>query len=644
METQNKIYNIDDTPLEATIQEVISLLRIELVTCTELEVLWNQLVKEYHYLGYEKMIGPRVKYLVWLDKRVIAAISYNQAAYKLKARDFFIDWSEDEKKRYLPNVLNNNRFLILPWVHIKNLASHIISLSIRHLKRDWPKIYQKIPYLIETFVDIEKYDGTCYRASNWRYIGETSGYGKIGVTYQYHGNCKGVFLYTIKRNFRKLMGCTGRPHRVLKKNNKYLGMVSMQLQKNDWHEGIMQEANIRGVVDNLAEMLKKFMNRFEGCFNRSEQTYNVNIYVKGLLSNLERKSAEPIALEYIDNPRGARNLQFFMKDAKWDDEGVKEIYQKGLSELICEPEGMITVDESGFVKKGKNSVGVARQYCGSVGKVENSQVGVFVGYSGARGYGLISSQLFMPEKWFEDDYEKLRTECAVPKDLKFQTKPQIATDLINEIEKTGLFNAKWIGVDCLYGNSKEFLDSISKKYLYFADIHKDARIWRSEPVFEVPEYKGRGPQPKKMVATTKPETVSKIVEDENIPWKKMYLGEGSKGSIYSDIKCLRIFRGFENENGELSTESCWLFIRRSADGQVRFSVSNAPENITLEELCKASLMRWPIEQCFNEAKDELGMDHYEGRSWTAWHRHMLLVFMASAFLLEIRLLVTIKKK
>lgn len=241
-----------------------------------------------------------------------------------------------------------NRFLILPWVHIKNLASHIISLSIGHLKQDWTKIYQKVPYLIETFVDLEKYDGTCYRASNWRYIGETSGYGKVGATYQYHGKRKGVFLYTIKKNFKKLIGCTGRPHRVLKKNNKYLGMVNMQLQKNDWHEGIMEEANVRGVVDKLAEMLKNFMNRFESCFHRSEQTYNVNVYVKGLLSNLERKSAEPIALEYIENPRGARNLQFFMKDAKWDDEGVEQIYQNGLSERICEPEGMLTVDESGF--------------------------------------------------------------------------------------------------------------------------------------------------------------------------------------------------------------------------------------------------------------------------------------------------------
>lgn len=195
---------------------------------------------------------------------------------------------------------------------------------------------------------------------------------------------------------------------------------------------------------------------------------------------------------------------------------------------------MITVDESGFVKKGKHSVGMARQYCGSVGKVENSQVGVFVGYSGSKGYGLISAQLFMPEKWFGEDYTQLRKECAVPDDLTFQTKPQIALDLIRKMEQSDLFKAKWIVMDCLYGNSKEFLEAISDNYWYLADIHNDALAWRVQPTFEVPDYKGRGPRPKKMAATTPAEPVSKIAGDDTIPWRKMVLGEGSKGPIYSD--------------------------------------------------------------------------------------------------------------
>src|SRR5665648_1067286 len=434
---------------------------------------------------------------------------------------------------------------------------------VSRTEHDAHLLYRTEPYILGSCVDRTKYEGTCYRAANWLYVGETSGFGKVGVTYSYHGNKKGVFLYTLNKNFKQLMGCTGKPLRVLK-TKKRSERIIMQLQKNTWHEGIIEEANVRGIMDKLPDMLCDYMDRYMDCFRRSEQTFHANVYLKGLLSHLERKSAEPIALEYIDNPRGPRNLQHFMKDAKWDNEGAAKIYQEGLSERLSEDEGMITVDESGMLKKGEHSVGVAPQYCGSVGKVANSQVGVFVGYSGSKGYGLISTQLFMPEKWFDQDYAQKRRDCAVPDDLTFQTKPQIALDLIHKVEQSGLFKAKWIGMDCLYGNSKEFLEAISDNYWYFADIHKEALAWRVQPTFEVPDYKGRGPRPKKMAATTPAEPVAK--------------------------------------------------------------------------------MRWPIEQCLNEAKDKLGMDHYEFRSWTAWHRHMLLVFIASAFLLEIRLLVIDKKK
>ena len=644
MSAKDIIPSIDDTPFVEGLFEIRSALKIELVNRTELEPLWDQLVKAYHYLGYNKTIGPRVKYLVWFNERPIAAISYNQAAYKLGVRDTFIGWNEEKRKKYLPHVLNNNRFLILPWVHVKNLASHIIALSIKHLKHDWSLLYGVKPYVLETFVDQDKYKGTCYRAANWRYLGETSGFGKVGVTYQYHGNKKGVFLYPLKKNFRQLMGCTDKPLRILQKSNKYLELVSMQLQKNTWHEGILEEAEVPGMIDKLPEIFNNYMSRFVECFKRAEPIAHFHVYMKGLLSNLERKSVEPIALEFIDNPRGPRNLQNFMKDTHFDDERIAEVYQKGLSERLSDEEGMFTVDESGMVKKGKHSVGVARQYCGSVGKVENSQVGVFLGYSDPKGYALILDQLFMPEKWFGEDYAELRIECGVPADLTFQTKPQIAQNLLHKIEQSGLFNAKWIGMDSLYGNSKEFLDAISDKYWYFADIHENTMVWREQPKFEVPEYKGKGPRPKKMAASTPAKSVSKIAKDDAIPWQKMYLGEGSKGPIYADIKSLRIYRAFPEENGELPIIQCWLFIRRSEDGKIRFSVSNAPEKIPLAELCKASLMRWPIEQCFQEAKDNLGMDHYESRSWIAWHRHMLFVFIASAFLLEIRLLVTDKKK
>ncbi|MDO9565750.1 MAG: transposase [Candidatus Desulfaltia sp.] len=156
--------------------------------------------------------------------------------------------------------------------------------------------------------------------------------------------------------------------------------------------------------------------------------------------------------------------------------------------------------------------------------------------------------------------------------------------------------------------------------------------------------KRKGRKPTKKVPTTKPEKASTLAEDESIPWKTVCLGDGSKGPVYAQIKCVRIYRAFKMEAEEVESEACWLFIRRREDGDTRFSVSNAPEDIDESELCKASIMRWPIEQCFKEMKDQLGMDHVEARSWKAWHRHMLLVFIAYEFLLDVRLLVLDKKK
>jgi SRSO17 transposase len=635
---------IDDTPLEKDIQEVKFLLRIELVSNTEHEAMWDFFVKKYHYLGSARAMGPRLKYITWYGNRPVSAIGFNQAVYKLGVRDKYIDWSEEEKQQYLKHVLNNNRFLIMPWVKIKNLASHIMALAIQRVKLDWLEIYESEPYILETFVDKKIYQGTCYKASNWRYIGDTRGFKKVGKTYEYHGNHKLVYLYFIRRNYKKLMGCTGRPRRILKKWQKPLEMMDMQLQKNNWHSELLNEANAKGVVSKLANMLKSHMKRFKSCFYRIEQEFNANVYVKGLLSHLERKSIEPISIEFNPDKRGVRNLQHFMKKAGWDDKEGLRIYQEGLGQKISEPNGMITIDESGNRKKGKNSVGVASQYCGSIGKVDNSQVGVYLGYSGEKGYALVSSRIFMPEKWFGEDYKTRRTECLVPKDLVFKTKPQIAIELLKDVEISGLFDAKWVGVDSLYGNNKEFLKAIPDKYWYFADIPCDAQVWSSKPVFEIPEYSGRGRRAIKEAPTTKSIKVSDVAKDDNIPWKKVYLGEGSKGPIYSNVKCTRVFRDFGTVETKFDVEECWLFIRERDDGEIRYSISNAPADIAESELHKASVMRWPIEQCFNEMKDQLGMDHCEARSWPAWHRHMLLVFIAYEFLLDIRMLVTDKKK
>ena len=326
-----------------------------------------------------------------------------------------------------------------------------------------------------------------------------------------------------------------------------------------------------------------------------------------------------------------------MKTYRWDLAGMEGRHLTLLSESVTCSNGMINTDSSEFLKKGKESVGVARQYCGEAGKTDNCQSGVFVGYSSKKGYGLLTSQLYMPEVWFSEEYDERRQFNLVPADLEFQTKPQIALTLINKVSATGLFPAKWIGCDATFGSDINFLNSLPKHMYFFAGIRSNTQVFLEKPEVGLPPYRGRGPKPKKIkVLPGQPEaqTVSKIAQSEEIRWTPVVLAEGAKGPIVAEVVALRIYL---SRNGLPEDDGCWLFIRRSQNGQVKYAISNAPEDISFSELCDASTMRWPIEHCFEEGKSHLGMGDYEHRSWPAWHRHMTYVFLGLHFLLRLRL-------
>ena len=163
-------YRYDKTPMTGELSDYPWTVRLHKVDETKWEAFWDELVREHHYLGYEGQIGGRIKYVVTLGKQIVGAISFCSAAYKLGPRDEYIGWSEDVRLSKLPHLLTNNRFLILPWIRIRNLASHVLSKSLRQLREDWEKQYEVTPYMIETFVDREKYLGTCYIAANWIYL------------------------------------------------------------------------------------------------------------------------------------------------------------------------------------------------------------------------------------------------------------------------------------------------------------------------------------------------------------------------------------------------------------------------------------------------------------------------------------------
>ena len=167
------------------------------------DYLWGYLLHHYHYLGLPKLVGEHLRYLVYLDGQVVACLAWASAAFKVKSRDDYIGWTPRVRRERLYLIANNARFLVLPWIRVKYLASKVLAFTLKHLSDDWQKAYQHGIYLAETFVDVSRFEGTCYKAANWRYVGLTRGSAKKGNVYQFHGQSKAVYLYPLDRHFRR---------------------------------------------------------------------------------------------------------------------------------------------------------------------------------------------------------------------------------------------------------------------------------------------------------------------------------------------------------------------------------------------------------------------------------------------------------
>jgi SRSO17 transposase len=411
----------------------------------------------------------------------------------------------------------------------------------------------------------------------------------------------------------------------------------MLLEHCQWNPQLVADLGLCETdVKAMAKELVEFHQQFHDHYGRIEHQRLGLAYISGLMSNCQAKSVEPIALELL-NKSSVRSLQMFMKDYLWDHQGMRSSHQSMLAQTIGRPDGMITADSCEYPKKGKESVGVDRQYCGALGKVENCQSGVFVGYSSQNGYGLLNCQLYMPENWFSKQQQQRRKANLVPQDLIFKTKQQIALELIESVMATGNFPARWIGCDATFGSDIEFLNALPRNLYYFADIRCDTLIFTKKPRIGVPPYKGRGRRPSKLKVLPgqpKAKSVSDIARSKQLSWKSVIVAEGAKGPITANVARIQVYL---SRDGLPVGDRQWLFLRKNADGKIKYAISNAPKQTSLKELIKASTMRWPIEQCFQDGKGHLGMDKYEHRSWPAWHRHMIFVFLALHFLLRLRI-------
>ena len=637
------VYKYDGDPLVGEISDYNyrEELLLHKVDETKWEALWNKLVSQYHYLGYISVIGARIKYLITLGIRIVGAISFCSAAYQLGPRDEYIGWDEETRLNELPHVVNNNRFLILPNVHIRNLASRVLSMSIRKLREDWEEQYEVVPYIVETFVDRETYFGTCYRASNWTYLGNTKGYGKVGKSFIYHGQKKDIYVYIMDRQFARrykpdILRVTqlAEKLKVSQLLKKEKGEIAAMMNGTPmWYPSLLKEA---GVHDNPVEQIQSLfvdhIHRYMPFLGRSEQKQHFIAMLQGLLSDLPRKSIEPIA-QAFEGADCVRKLVNFMSTHKWDDAGMAIEYQTELSEHLTVEDGMITGDETGYAKKGKESVGVARQYCGRLGKVDNCQVGVAVGYASSAGYGLINQELYIPKSWYEDENKNRRDKCDLPAKVKFRTKNEILLDMIIATDRSGKFPAKYVGVDSAYGGDSKFLDSLPSHLIYFADVPCDCKVFASRPDVFLPKYSGKGRIPTIMQTSFASVEVKELVMQSDTSWNTVVLGIGAKGPVITEDKILRVV---EVRDG-LPGKDVWLYVRKLENGDIKYSLCNAPANATVEEIRKPALMRWPIEQCFKECKKYLGMGQYETRSWISWHRHMLLTRIAHLFVIKLRM-------
>jgi len=397
----------------------------------------------------------------------------------------------------------------------------------------------------------------------------------------------------------------------------------------------------KGDIKNFINELSGFHQQFADCFQRSESRGHFFKYMAGQFSPIERKSIEPIALAVKDG--NVRAMQRFVSDAPWDDNKMIAKYRNLVNDDLGSPDGALIFDESGFIKKGRDSIGVARQYCGTAGKVDNCQVGVFAAYVSEQGYALVDKRLFIPQKWFTDDYFQRRINCKLPADTIFRTKPQLAVETLDAVVKENVLPFKYVLADCLYGVSPEFIEAVEAlpDKTYLVSIPKDTLCWLKRPMTITKQYLWGGKTRTKTVLVdpaSKAISVDELAENINdYFWYRRKVSEGTKGPIVYEYASRQIILSATG----LPQQTVWLLIRRTLDDEPQYSffISNASASTRLKTLVWLSGLRWAIEQCFEETKSELGMDHYEVRKFTGWHHHILTCMLAHFFLwhLKIRL-------
>ncbi len=361
--------------------------------------------------------------------------------------------------------------------------------------------------------------------------------------------------------------------------------------------------------------------RLAPLFVRAEVRDRARDYLRGLLSGADRKNGWQLAEEAGNaTPYG---LQHLLGRATWDADAVRDVLRAYVLEALGDKAGVLVVDETGFLKKGTQSVGVKRQYSGTAGKTENCQVGVFLAYASGRGHAFLDRELYLPAEWAHD--KQRRERASVPHEITMRTKPVLAQEMLARALDSGV-DAAWVVADAVYGDSRRLgMVLEAREQPYVLALSGKAYVWagwKQHRISTVLDALRHGERPAEFAT-----------EDAERGWQRLSAGDGSKGPRVYDWRRLPLTpplqEGFER----------WLLVRRSIDEPDELAAYTvfAPAGTTLDALARAAGSRWHVEIGFEEAKGEVGLGHYEVRSWHGWYRHITLALVAHAGLTVMRI-------
>lgn len=367
--------------------------------------------------------------------------------------------------------------------------------------------------------------------------------------------------------------------------------------------------------------LKEFTKPYMELLPRVELREHGENFLEGLLSDLERKSVEPIA-ERIGQYR--RPLQYFIGESPWEHQPLLDKLCEEVSKDLGEPNGILVIDPSTFPKKGKDSVGVARQWCGRLGKTESCQKGVFLGYVTNQGHTLVDERLYLPREWTRDKARKQM--CQVPKKVRFKTAQKLALEML--AKRRAELPHSWVVADDEFGHGFSFrkeLERMGERYLLEIPSNLLVRVIRKAADKKIGAAgRARKKTPYKRVSAWKDRL-------EKRDWEKIHIRDGTKGPL--DVWATRV-RVQARDKQRRSKKIQWLVVIKTEgrNPETRYYLSNAEEHVPLKEMVQAASARYWIEDCFERAKGKVGLDHYEVRTWKGWHHHMTLSLLALYFL------------